>query len=64
MKILLDLFLAFFRIGLFTIGGGYAMLPMLRRETVENYGWISEEELLEHIRPYFTAIAKKAIGIT
>lgn len=47
MKILLDLFLAFFRIGLFTIGGGYAMLPMLRREAVENYGWISEDELLD-----------------
>lgn len=47
MKILLDLFCAFFRIGLFTIGGGYAMLPMLRREAVEKHEWISEEELLD-----------------
>ena len=33
-----DLFASFFRIGLFTFGGGYAMLPMLERECVENPG--------------------------
>jgi chromate transporter len=40
------LFSVFFRIGLFTVGGGYAMLPMLKREVVERYGWLDEEELL------------------
>ena len=35
MPLLLDLFCTFFRIGAFTFGGGYAMLPMLQRELVE-----------------------------
>lgn len=48
MKELLKLFSAFFRIGLFTFGGGYAMLPMLRREIVEKHGWATEEELLNY----------------
>ncbi len=48
MPLLLDLYCAFFRIGLFTFGGGYAMLPMLQREIVEKKGWASEEELLDY----------------
>ncbi len=47
MKELWELYAAFFRIGLFTFGGGYAMLPMLQRETVEKYHWITEEEILD-----------------
>ena len=39
---------AFFRIGLFTFGGGYAMLPMLQKEVVDRYGWASEEELMDY----------------
>ena len=42
------LFSAFFRIGLFTFGGGYAMLPMLERECVDKYGWTKREELLDY----------------
>ncbi len=42
------LFLAFARIGLFTFGGGYAMLPMLERECVERGGWASREQLLDY----------------
>ena len=42
------LFFAFFRIGLFTFGGGYAMLPMLEREVVEKYHWASQDELLNY----------------
>lgn len=34
--------------GLFTFGGGYAMLPILTREIVENRGWATEEELLDY----------------
>lgn len=48
MKILWDLFIIFARIGGFTFGGGYAMLPMLKKEVVENKGWATEEELLDY----------------
>lgn len=41
------LFWAFARIGAFTFGGGYAMLPMLKRECVEHYHWTTEEELVD-----------------
>ena len=41
--ILLYLFLEFLKIGLFTIGGGYAMIPLIK-ETVLNYSWLTEEE--------------------
>ena len=48
MKELLDLFLAFARVGGMTFGGGYAMLPILQREIVENRGWATEEELADY----------------
>ena len=48
MHILPDLFCTFFRVGLFTFGGGYAMLPMLQREIVEKKKWSSEEEILDY----------------
>lgn len=44
----LDLFLTFARIGGLTFGGGYAMLPMLQKEVMENRGWATEEELLDY----------------
>ena len=43
-----DLFLTFARIGGLTFGGGYAMLPMLQREVVENKGWAAEAELMDY----------------
>lgn len=48
MPLLLDLFCTFFRIGLFTFGGGYAMLPLLQREIVEKKKWATEEEILDY----------------
>ena len=48
MKILIKLFLSFFKIGLFTFGGGYAMLPLLKAEVVEKQKWITEDELLDY----------------
>ena len=48
MQMLLDLFCTFFRIGLFTFGGGYAMLPLLQRDIVEKKKWATEEELLDY----------------
>ncbi len=46
--ILLTLFIEFFKIGLFTIGGGYAMIPLVK-ETVLNYGWLAESEFYDFI---------------
>jgi chromate transporter len=48
LRELLDLFLTFVRIGGLTFGGGYAMLPMLQREVVENKGWATDEELTDY----------------
>lgn len=42
-----ELFLAFFRIGLFTFGGGFAMLPLIEKEVVEDHAWASKEEILD-----------------
>lgn len=42
-----SLFVTFLKIGAFTFGGGYAMIPLIQREAVEKQGWISEEDLLE-----------------
>ena len=48
MKELLELFLAFAKVGVMTFGGGYAMLPILQREIVENKGWATDEELTDY----------------
>lgn len=47
MKNLTDLFLLFFKIGLFTFGGGYAMLPLLQDELVKKRRFLEDEELLD-----------------
>ncbi len=49
MKLLLNLFWLFFKIGLFTFGGGYAMIAQIKEVFVEKKKWITEEELLEII---------------
>ena len=48
MKKLIELFLVFAKIGGMTFGGGYAMIPILERELVENRGWTSSEELMDY----------------
>lgn len=48
MKKLWKLFITFAKIGGFTFGGGYAMLPMLRKEVVEANKWATEEEILDY----------------
>ena len=48
MKELWQLFSAFARIGGFTFGGGYAMLPMLQKEVVEKHKWATEDEVLDY----------------
>ncbi len=48
MKGLWDLFWTFAKVGVMTFGGGYAMLPLLQREVVDNKGWATEEELMDY----------------
>lgn len=48
MKELLTLFGIFAKIGVMTFGGGYAMLPILQREIVDNRHWATEEELMDY----------------
>lgn len=49
MKLFFEIFVVFFKIGLFTFGGGYAMLPIIQKEVVETKGWMSDEEFLDAI---------------
>ena len=48
MKELLEIFIVAFRVGIMTFGGGYAMLPILQREVVENRKWVTEAEILDY----------------
>lgn len=48
MSVLLELFLVFFKLGLFTFGGGYAMIPLISDEVV-NRGWATETEIMNLI---------------
>lgn len=52
-----ELFLTFFKIGLFTFGGGYAMIPLIRAEVIEKKKWISDDEFTNII-----AIAESTPG--
>lgn len=54
---ILTLFWTFFKIGAFTFGGGYAMIPLIQREVVENKKWITDDDILEII-----AIAESTPG--
>ena len=55
---LLKLFTTFFRIGLFTFGGGYAMIPLLERDVVQRNGWLNSAEFTDLL-----AIAQSAPGV-
>lgn len=46
-KMLWTLFTTFFKIGAFTFGGGYAMIPLIEREMVEGKGWISRDDIVD-----------------
>ena len=48
MSVLWSLFATFFKIGLFTFGGGYAMIPLLQAELVEKKKWVSDEEIMDY----------------
>ena len=57
MNILLDLFLTFAKIGLFTFGGGYAMISLIDHSCVEKKRWISHDEMMD-----ITVIAESTPG--
>ena len=48
MKKLLSLYLVWCKMGLFTFGGGYAMLPIIQREVVEKRKWATEDEIIDY----------------
>ena len=45
--ILVKLFVVFLRIGLFAVGGAYSFLPLIEKEVVEKYNWLTKEEFLD-----------------
>lgn len=58
MNIYLTCFTTFFRIGLFTIGGGYAMIPLIEADVVDKHRWVQRHEFLD-----LMAIAQSCPGI-
>ena len=57
VKTLWQLFCTFFKIGAFTFGGGYAMIPLIQKEAVEKKAWVTDDDILEII-----AIAESTPG--
>lgn len=57
MDLLIQLFLGFAKIGLFTFGGGYAMLPLIEHACVEKKAWISHDDMMN-----ITVIAESTPG--
>lgn len=55
---LYKLFTTFFRIGLFTFGGGYAMVPLIERDVVEKNGWVGKDNFIDLL-----AVAQSAPGV-
>lgn len=58
MGFYLQAFITFFKIGLFTIGGGYAMIPLIQTEIVEKKKWITHDEFID-----LMAIAQSIPGV-
>ena len=48
MKTLWELFSTWFKMGAFTFGGGYAMLPMIQREVIEKHHWVTEDDIMDY----------------
>lgn len=49
MKTIFSMFITFFKIGAFTFGGGYAMIPLIEREVVDKNHWIDKDEFIDII---------------
>ena len=54
---LLPLFVSFLKIGAFTFGGGYAMIPLIQKEAADRHKWMTDEEIMEIV-----AIAESTPG--
>lgn len=57
-NIYLEAFLTFFKIGLFTLGGGYAMIPLIEAEIIDKKKWVGKEEFMD-----LMAIAQSCPGV-
>lgn len=57
ISLLWQIFSTFFKIGAFTFGGGYAMVPLIQREASEKHGWVTDEDILDIV-----AIAESTPG--
>ncbi len=57
-NVIYQLFTTFFRIGAFTFGGGYAMIPIIQKEAVEKRKWIKDEDIIDLL-----AIAESTPGV-
>ena len=57
MKFYWKLFTSTFQLSAFTFGGGYVIVPLMKKQFVEKLGWIDEKEMLD-----FTAIAQSSPG--
>lgn len=44
-----EIFWSFLKVGAFTVGGGYAMIPLMQRELVERHGWLTEEDFMDEV---------------
>lgn len=60
---LLKIFLTFFKIGMFTFGGGFAMIPLMEKEIVERQGWLEREKFIDAISLTQTAPGAVAINL-
>ena len=58
MNIYWESFKTFFKIGIFTLGGGYAMIPLIEEEVVNKHRWVEKDEMLDLI-----AIAQSCPGV-
>ncbi|MBQ2674733.1 MAG: chromate transporter [Prevotella sp.] len=58
MNIYWESFRTFFKIGIFTLGGGYAMIPLIEEEVVNRHRWVSKDEMLDLI-----AVAQSCPGV-
>ncbi len=47
MRVLVELFISFFKIGAFSFGGGYAMLPLIKEEVIEVHNWLTNAEFID-----------------
>lgn len=55
---LFKIFITFLKLGLFTIGGGYVMIPLIEREVVDKYGWLERRDFVDLL-----AVAQSAPGV-